>query len=126
MKPDITSRADIEKFINSFYEKVKTDPDIGIIFTTIVPIQWDHHIPIIADFWESILLDNPVYHNNAMQVHYALNNKYPLEKKHFDSWLNIFHSTIDEWFSGPIAELAKKRADSVASLMQYKIIKKTL
>ena len=121
IKPDIETRADIEKFVNAFYEKVKTDAVIGVIFTQIVPINWNHHIPLITDFWESILLDNPVYKNNAMSVHYELNKKYPLTSKHFETWLALFNSTIDEFFSGVKTELAKKRAKGIASLMLYKM-----
>lgn len=120
---DIETRADIEQFIKAFYEKVKTDPVIGIIFTEIVQMDWDHHIPVIVDFWESILLDNPVYKRNAMAVHYDLHRKYPLQKEHFDAWLSIFNQTLDEMFSGPVTQLAKKRAGDIATLMLFKMNK---
>ena len=120
---DIETRADIEQFIKAFYEKVKTDPVIGIIFTEIVQMDWDHHIPVIVDFWESILLDNPVYKRNAMVVHYDLHRKYPLQKEHFDAWLSIFNQTLDEMFSGPVTQLAKKRAGDIATLMLFKMNK---
>ncbi len=71
-KKDIESREDIEFFIRAFYKKVIVDENIGIIFTQVVPMNWEHHIPLITDFWETILLDNPVYKNNAMEVHYKL------------------------------------------------------
>jgi hemoglobin len=58
MKSDISCRADIEKLIILFYEKVKKDSTIGFIFTDVIPINWEHHIPVIVDFWETILLDN--------------------------------------------------------------------
>lgn len=61
IKKDIESREDITLFINAFYEKVKQDEVIGIIFNEIVPINWEHHIPVIIYFWETILLDNPLY-----------------------------------------------------------------
>ena len=121
IKNDIQTRTDIELFINSFYNKVKTDPVIGIIFTQVVQLDWEHHIPVIVDFWESILLDNPVYKRNAMAVHYELNRKYPLQQKHFDSWLGLFNTTLDEMYTGDIASLAKKRAAGIASLMLYKM-----
>ncbi|MGF2414511.1 group III truncated hemoglobin [Ferruginibacter sp.] len=121
MKKDITSRADIEKLIIDFYEKVKLDKTIGFIFTEVVPINWAHHIPVIVDFWESILLDNPVYKKNAMEVHYDLNKKVPLQKEHFDSWLHLFISTVDELFEGKIAALAKTRAKSIGHLMLFKM-----
>ena len=59
MKPDITNRADIEKFITHFYGNVKEDETIGFIFTDLIQMNWETHIPLIVDFWETILLDNP-------------------------------------------------------------------
>ncbi len=121
MKPDITSRADIEKFIGSFYEHVKQDKTIGFIFTEVVDMNWEEHIPIIVDFWETILLDNPVYRNNTMEVHFDLNKKIPLQKEHFKSWLQLFNNAVDNLFEGKIAELAKTRAKSIAGIMLFKM-----
>ena len=118
---DIQTRADIEKFIQSFYKSVLQDQTIGHIFTTIFPLNMEHHIPVITDFWETILLDNHVYKKNAMQVHYNINKKYPLQKKHFDAWLHLFNTTLDELFEGEKTTLAKKRALGIAQLMQLKM-----
>ena len=121
MKKDISNRKDIEILIQLFYQKVVLDPVIGFIFTETVSINWEKHIPLIADFWESILLDNPVYKNNAMEMHYDLNKKMPLEKIHFDSWLSLFNQVVDELHEGKIATMAKKRAHSIAAVMQFKM-----
>lgn len=121
MKADIQSRADIEKLVQLFYEKVRTDETIGFIFNEVVKMDWEKHIPVIVDFWETILLDNPVYTKNAMEVHYTLNNKMPLQKAHFDSWVNLFIATTDELFKGRIAALAKTRAKSIAAVMLFKM-----
>jgi hemoglobin len=121
MKTDIGSRADIEKMVVQFYEAVKADETIGFIFTNLVHMNWEKHIPIIVDFWETILLDNPVYTKNAMEVHYQLNNLVPLQKKHFDSWVHLFTTSIDDLFEGRIAELAKTRARSIAAVMLFKM-----
>jgi hemoglobin len=120
-QPDISSRADIEALINQFYERVKADEVIGFIFTKVIPMDWEHHIPVIVDFWETILLDNMVYTKNAMEVHYDVNKKVPLQKEHFDRWLLLFSSTIDEMYSGVKASLAKTRATSIAAVMQFKM-----
>jgi hemoglobin len=121
MLKDIESRSDIELLINKFYEQVKKDETIGYIFTDVVKINWEHHIPIIVDFWETILLDNPVYTKNAMEVHYDLNKKIPLQPIHFASWVKLFTTTIDELFIGTKATLAKTRAKSIADVMQFKM-----
>lgn len=121
IKKDIETRMDIEQFTITFYEKVKADPTIGVIFTEIVRINWEKHIPLIADFWETILLDNPVYKQNAMESHFSLNRIFPLQKKHFDTWLYLFNTTLDELFAGEKTNLAKQRALSIAMLMQHKM-----
>ena len=121
MKPDISSRKDIEELIVQFYEKVKPNPAIGFIFTEVVHIDWEHHIPVIVDFWETILLDNPVYNKNAMEVHYELHKKIPLKKIHFENWLSLFTNTVDELFEGKTATLAKTRAKSIAAVMEFKM-----
>lgn len=121
MKTDIVRRADIEKFIILFYEKVKQDATIGFIFNEVVHMNWDHHIPVIVDFWETILLDNPVYKKNAMEVHYDLNSKVKLQKEHFTSWLFLFNAAADELFAGKKTELAKTRAKAIADVMLFKM-----
>lgn len=118
---DISSRADIQLLMVQFYESVKVDDTIGIIFTEIIPLDWDHHIPLIVDFWETILLDNPVYKSNAMEKHFAINRIYPLKQEHFDAWLTLFFLSVDRNFKGPVADLAKKRAKSIAGLMMLKM-----
>ncbi len=122
-KPDITNRRDIEKFIILFYQNVMKDAIIGTIFTKIFTLNWEQHIPLITDFWETILLDNPVYKKNAMEIHYELNKTYKLKKKHFDAWLHLFNTTIDHMYSGEKVLLAKKRAAGIAALMLLKMDK---
>ncbi|MBK5272834.1 MAG: group III truncated hemoglobin [Bacteroidia bacterium] len=124
-KPDITTRTDIEKLIVRFYEKVKPDETIGFIFTEVAKINWEHHIHVIVDFWETILLDNPVYTKNAMEVHYTLNQRVQLTGDHFNTWIRLFSETVDELYEGKIALLAKTRAKAIASLMEYKMANET-
>jgi hemoglobin len=120
-KRDIENRNDIEAFIQAFYKKVLVDEVVGIIFTKIFPINWEKHIPLIVDFWETILLDNLVYKNNAMAVHFDINKIYPLQKKHFDAWLYLFNTTVAEMYEGTKANLAIKRAEGIAQMMLLKM-----
>lgn len=120
-RPDISTREDIENLLRLFYEKVKKDDVIGYIFNDVAKVDWAHHIPIITNFWESILLGHPVYSKNAMEVHYQLNRQEPLKQEHFERWLKLFTETVDESFEGKIASLAKTRAHSIGGLMQFKM-----
>ena len=118
---DIQSREDIELLMTSFYEKVKKDDTIGFIFNDIAQVNWEHHIPIICDFWETLLLNAASYKKNAMEVHYILNRKVTFEEKHFQRWLKLFFETVDQLYIGKVATMAKTRAKSIADLMQFKM-----
>ena len=121
MKKDIGNREDIDLLMNVFYEKLLKDDTINYIFTDVVKINIKTHIPVIADFWESILFNSNIYHNNPMKIHLDIQNKTPLLKHHFDTWLGYFNSTVDELFEGRISVKAKERALSIATVMQIKI-----
>lgn len=121
MRKDITSRSDIETLVDQFYLKAKQHKTIGFIFTRVIPIDWDHHIPVICDFWETTIFHNAIYKGNPLQVHLDINRKIKLEKVHFESWLTLFNDTVDEHFKGKNAEIAKIRAQSMATVIQIKL-----
>ncbi len=118
---DIISRDDIELLVKQFYLKVRKNETLGYIFDDVMKIDWGHHMPILVDFGETILLDSASYRRNAMAVHFGVNKKIKLQPLHFSAWLALFDSTVDEYFQGEKASLAKTRAHSIAGLMQLKI-----
>lgn len=121
MKNDIRTREDIDLLMREFYTRALTDDVIGYIFTEVAALDLASHLPIIGDFWESLLLGGKNYQTrgrNPLQVHGALNEKTPLEPRHFRRWLEIFRATVDENFAGTRAEFAKSRAEAIASRMQ--------
>ena len=120
-KSDIQKRSDVELLINEFYDKVRKDDILGIIFNDVVKMNWEHHIRVIVDFWDTVLLDADLYHNNAMTPHFAINKIFPLQQQHFDRWIKLFFETLDEHFEGPITTLAKTRAKGVAGIMKIKM-----
>jgi hemoglobin len=119
---DIESRADIENLMLAFYEKVKKDELIGFIFNDVAKTNWEHHIPLIVDFWESILLDTGSYRRNAMDIHYQLHRQSPFRAEFFERWLQLFKETLDAHFEGPRASLAWKRAKGIADLMKFRML----
>ncbi len=121
MNRELNSREDIELLVNSFYEKVQQDKIIGHIFTDVAKVNWDHHLPKMYDFWETILFGQKGFKGNPMEVHFKLNQVYPLLAEHFDQWKSLFFDTVDEHFEGEFAELAKQKAQSIADLMFFKI-----
>ena len=121
MKQDITSRADIMRLMETFYDRLLADPSISYLFTDVAGIDMAEHIPIIADFWESVLFQADTYHRNAMKPHMVLHGKSPLTKAHFDTWLGHFRSVVEDMFAGEKAFQAIERATSISTLMQIKI-----
>lgn len=118
-KKDIETRADIDDLMNRFYARAMTDETIGYIFQ-IAELDLKHHLPIIGDFWETLLFgtDNYQKHGrNPLQVHAALDKKTPLFLKHFERWLEIFRETVDETFDGTRADFLKLRAGMIANRM---------
>ena len=122
MKKDIDSREDIVKLVNSFYDKVKMDPVIGYIFNDAVKVNWEKHLPVMYNFWENVIFFTGTYNGNPMIIHQHVNKVVPLHKEHFERWLKLFTETVDEFFEGEKAELAKQRALSIATVIQIKIL----
>ena len=118
---DIRHREDILLLMRTFYEKLLSDEIMRPIFTDVAHIDLDHHLPILADFWQHILFHEGDYKGNPMQVHLALHEKSPLTKQHFDIWMGYFKETVEELFDGPLAFMAVSRAASIAVVMQQKI-----
>ena len=114
---DVGSRADIDRLMEVFYERAIGDPVIGYIFTDVAKLDLEHHLPIIGDFWESLLFGTPVYQKhgrNPMLVHQELHAKSELVLEHFERWLEIFTKTVDDLFEGENAEHLKMRASAIA------------
>ena len=80
-------------------------------------------MPVMYSFWESVLLSKPSYSGNPVLRHIELNQKTPLTEAHFDKWLELWFSTLDENFEGDIANSAKEKATMMKELMLYKIKK---
>jgi len=120
-KRDIESRADLERLLEVFYKKVFKDDLISHFFIEVVPLNLETHIPVIADFWESVLLDGRGYRKNVMEIHLNISEKSKINKEHLDCWVKIFSETVDELFEGTKASLAKQRATSIATMMNLKI-----
>ncbi len=120
---DIEDRNDIDRLMLRFYSRVMADDLIGYIFTDVAKLDLDRHLPVIGDFWETIIFQTGVYTRhgrNPLQVHGELNEKEPLLPEHFRRWLEIFTQITDELFAGEKADFIKVRAAAIAErMMQF-------
>jgi hemoglobin len=114
MMNDISTRSDVEKMVVTFYDRVKSDDLLAPLFAH---LDWPHHLPIMYNFWSSILLGDMSYNGSPLRKHLNLG----LSREHFERWLKLFTANIDAEFSGPVAEEAKGRARTIAGLFQHKM-----
>ena len=68
-------------------------------------------------FWQTILLHEYAYKGSPFMPH----RKLPISEQHFERWLLLFNSTLDENFKGKIAEEAKWRAKKMAEMFLIKL-----
>jgi hemoglobin len=120
---DIESRDDLYKVVQLFYQKLFDDDEIKHFFVEFLDQEnLDKHLNILVDFWDGVLFYSGSYSKNAMAPHIEKNKKIPFESKHFKRWIFLFRVSIDELFSGENSEVIKNRAQSIATVMQLKII----
>ncbi len=121
MKTDISTRADVELLVNTFYDAVKQNTVIGYIFNDVVKVDWDEHLPKMYAFWSSILLDERSYSGNPMLKHIEISRLTAMTATEFSEWVRLFNQAVDTLFEGESARDAKTRAANIARLMLHKI-----
>jgi len=120
---DIETRQDVEKLIDHFYVKVLSDEQIGPIFKESIEFVWEKHIPIMYDFWASILFDTSDYKGNPISKHIELDRKVKLTVAHFDRWLQLWEASLNDHFRGELASKAYHKAVLMKEIMLFKIAK---
>lgn len=118
---DLADRDDVATLVRTFYGRAFEDELIGHIFTDVAHMDLDHHLPIMCDFWQTVLFNAGLYRRNALQLHYVLNAKHPLHEEHFERWLLLWTSTVDDLFAGPVAERAKLQATRIAGSIHRRL-----
>ncbi|GAA4054663.1 group III truncated hemoglobin [Hymenobacter glaciei] len=116
-RPDITTEADVQLLVDTFYTKVNHDALLDPVFNGFAHVDWPRHLPVMYDFWSSLLLGTTRYHGRPFPKHLPL----PIAAAHFQRWLALFEATVNELFNGPKSEEAKVRAQSIATLFEHRL-----
>lgn len=125
LKPDIQNRQDIDHLMRRFYQYLLADPHINYLFIEVIALDLEEHFPVLCDFWEGVLFKSGTYKRNTMQAHLDLHKKSALTAQHFRIWLGYFNQAVNDLFVGEIADYAKERALSIATVIQIKISSNT-
>jgi hemoglobin len=116
-RPDITTEDHIRLLVDSFYEKVNGDPLLSPIFNEVARVDWQQHLPLLYQFWSTLLFRTNTYQGRPWPKHALL----PVDAGHFERWVALFKATVDEHFSGPKATEAKNIAASIADTFQNRL-----
>lgn len=116
-RKDISAVTDVKTLVDDFYSRIRANELLGPIFKNIIGDNWERHLQRMYDFWQTILLETPAYSGSPFLKHAKL----PIAKEHFDSWIALWHQTIDDHFIGEKATEAKWRADKMSEMFQYKL-----
>jgi hemoglobin len=114
---DIISPEDVKLLVDSFYDKVNKDDQLAPVFNNFAKVDWEKHLPVMYQFWESLLLGSMTYKGQPFPKHAIL----PVTQQHFKRWIELFIKTVNENFTGKKAEEAKQRARNIAMVFQHKM-----
>ena len=118
---DIQTQEEIYIVVDEFYKKLLADNKISYIFTDVVKIKLEEHLPILVTFWSQAILGTGGYVNNLTQIHLDINTSSSLSKELLDLCLNHFEAAIEENFEGINCERMKNQAHNLSTIMQIKI-----
>ncbi len=120
---DIQNQKDLYFLVDEFYKKLLDDYRINYIFTDIVKIKIEEHLPILVTFWSQMILGTGGYTNNLTDIHLKVDKLKRLTPKLFEIWINHFNQTVNENFEGKNANEIKLQAKNLSILLQIKIAK---
>ena len=118
---DIRNREDIAALVAEFYTRAFLEPVLGPIFVDIAKMDLAAHMPIMCDFWETVLFQAGKYGRNAFNVHLDLHRQVPLTPALFQRWLDLWEATVDDLFVGEKAVHAKVQAGRIAGSISRRL-----
>ncbi|MEM7381040.1 MAG: group III truncated hemoglobin [Bacteroidota bacterium] len=121
-KKEINTRADVQLLVETFYTRIRADEALGPIFNAVIK-DWDGHMVLLTDFWESQLFLVRKYHGNPVKKHQEADDHTGniISQEHFGLWLNLWFKTLDDLFEGERVWIAKNRAQKMSTMLFLKI-----
>lgn len=121
-RAELSSRADIDRLVEHFYERAMVDPLLAPVFEVLAIVGLDDHLVVVGDFWEQILFRTTRYEGAFTPVHRALHGKYGLTPVRFERWRELWHESVDELFTGVDADRAKSKADAMVTALRRSVV----
>jgi len=106
---------DLFNLLTDFYARVERDDLLAPYFAA---VDMTAHMPVIVDFWSTMIFHTGRYSGNAFRPHLAMPG---LTARHFARWLRTMEATVDSHAAGPAAEHMKALAHRIALNMQMRL-----
>jgi len=114
---DVATGNDVGVLVRRFYRAAIPDPMLGPVFERF-GVDWSRHLPRLVAYWEHVLLGGPGLATNTVAVHRGVRRVAPFGPAQIDRWIELWAETVDEFFVGPVADLAKARAREVGRALR--------
>lgn len=117
------NKESIDKLMDIFYDKIKSDNNLGPIFKSKIGESkeaWDKHKDKISNFWQGQILGEGNYRGQPMKTHIELP---PFPQEFFNIWLDLFSQSLDLVFDDNCKAVFLKRAQMIANSFQNMIYK---
>jgi len=115
MADDDASLAQFRQLVDAFYERVRSDEEIGPVFNDAIS-DWPHHLDKLADFWHSVMFGSGRYPGGLMMRHFMHRDR--IKPEHFERWLALFKQTARDTCSAQGAAFFIDRAERIADSFQ--------
>ena len=115
VKIDHVSEDSIRRLVDSFYSKVRRDPELAPIFLRAIPGDWKPHLNKMYDFWSSVMLTTGRFKGNPVLKHQVLPG---MKISLFERWLALFGETCDELFDEAVGDAFRGKAARIAESLK--------
>ena len=116
---DQIDEAALARLIPAFYDRVRTDAEIGPLFNEAVE-DWPAHLEKLVAFWSSVMLTTGRYKGSPVAEH--LKHKAHITPAMFDRWLAIWTATTDELMPPAAAAALQAKAARIAESLQLALV----
>lgn len=104
----------IRRLVETFYDRVIRDPELGPIFQKALSGRWSKHLALMVDFWSSVALRTGRYQGKPQAAHMGMS----LTPELFSRWLALFEETARELCEPDAAAFFVDRAQRIAESLQ--------
>lgn len=110
------NRTVIAQLVHEFYDDVRADPALQVIFEAAIGDDWEPHLARMVEFWSTVMLATHEFRGNVFGTHMELDGVVP---DHFKRWLALFEATARRLFVPGLADEFLLVARRIAASLQY-------